>query len=78
MANLVITPLGLYGHSVQLNVQFFQPITLLEKILAPLYLDAHSLETGLAWNYRTLREDPNLREYRRAVLFGVFKKANNK
>ena len=73
MANFHITPLGIHGHSIRLNIQFFQPITFIEKFFAPIYLDAHSLETGLAWNYRALREDHNLREYRRAVLFGVFK-----
>ena len=74
MANFHVMPQGLYGHSVRVSVQFFRPVSFMERFFAPLYLNAHSLETGLAWNYHTLQEDPNFRAYRRAVLFGVFKK----
>ena len=71
MANLEVFPEGLHGHRVVVRGQFFRPPTWLQAMLAPSYLNMHLLEDQFFWAYSVAREDPNLRQYRRRVLYGL-------
>jgi hypothetical protein len=68
LAQLRVQPLGRHGHRLSISTDVFTP-SFFSRLALPHLFNAHSIEDALAWGYNIRGEDPNLRVYRRRVLY---------
>lgn len=71
LARLVVDrdPENPRGHILRASGEFLRKSSWLERMLAPAFLNLHSLENWMIWSYYVPNCDQNLRVYRTAVLY---------